>query len=194
MAKSSSTKLGFKPVVCKPCWELKYCPYGPLVEFFPLITDDPSIAQISRSYKSWINAVKAGRLKTKKRIYQAIEKIMCLEPESWKWANQFRRDDLECTNYGHVCPVFLSAEPFTETRQVRNIGRRIPRDVMFQVMRRDGRMCNMCGKNVPDSEVEFDHRIPFSKGGPTTADNLRLMCRPCNRKKRSAINEIVAKR
>lgn len=22
--------------VCKPCWELKYCPYGPLVEQFPL--------------------------------------------------------------------------------------------------------------------------------------------------------------
>src|SRR5688500_2500305 len=22
--------------VCKPCWELKYCPYGPLVEDFPL--------------------------------------------------------------------------------------------------------------------------------------------------------------
>jgi hypothetical protein len=23
--------------VCKPCWELKYCPYGPLVEQSPLI-------------------------------------------------------------------------------------------------------------------------------------------------------------
>ena len=23
--------------VCKPCWELKYCPYGPLVENFPLL-------------------------------------------------------------------------------------------------------------------------------------------------------------
>ena len=22
--------------VCKPCWEIKYCPYGPLVEHFPL--------------------------------------------------------------------------------------------------------------------------------------------------------------
>lgn len=30
--------------VCKPCWELKYCPYGPLVEEFPLKeeTDDQS--------------------------------------------------------------------------------------------------------------------------------------------------------
>ena len=23
--------------VCKPCWELKYCPYGPVVEQFPLL-------------------------------------------------------------------------------------------------------------------------------------------------------------
>jgi len=23
--------------VCKPCWELKYCPYGPFVEEFPLL-------------------------------------------------------------------------------------------------------------------------------------------------------------
>ena len=23
--------------ICKPCWELKYCPYGPLVEDFPLL-------------------------------------------------------------------------------------------------------------------------------------------------------------
>lgn len=23
--------------VCKPCWELKYCPYGPLVEQLPLL-------------------------------------------------------------------------------------------------------------------------------------------------------------
>lgn len=22
--------------ICKPCWELKYCPYGPLIESFPL--------------------------------------------------------------------------------------------------------------------------------------------------------------
>ncbi len=24
-------------IYCKPCWELRYCPYGPLVEDFPLL-------------------------------------------------------------------------------------------------------------------------------------------------------------
>jgi hypothetical protein len=27
--------------VCKPCWELKYCPYGPFVEESPLLPDIP---------------------------------------------------------------------------------------------------------------------------------------------------------
>ena len=31
--------------------------------------------------------------------------------------------------------------------------------------------------------LELDHIIPESHGGPTTADNLTLACRPCNRKK-----------
>ncbi len=26
--------------VCKPCWEIKYCPYGPLVEEFPIAKED----------------------------------------------------------------------------------------------------------------------------------------------------------
>lgn len=31
--------------VCKPCWELKYCPYGPLVEQFPLCEDEIAKAE-----------------------------------------------------------------------------------------------------------------------------------------------------
>jgi hypothetical protein len=32
--------------ICKPCWELKYCPYGPLVEQFPVedVTRDEMVA------------------------------------------------------------------------------------------------------------------------------------------------------
>lgn len=36
-------KVGWKRrvrAVCKPCWELRYCPYGPLVEEFPLPESD----------------------------------------------------------------------------------------------------------------------------------------------------------
>jgi hypothetical protein len=36
----SKKKPRFKHIVWKPCWELKYCPYGPLVEYFPLIFEE----------------------------------------------------------------------------------------------------------------------------------------------------------
>ena len=35
---------------CKPCWELKYCPYGPLVEDFPLLPPTLEMAEAHQSY------------------------------------------------------------------------------------------------------------------------------------------------
>ena len=187
---SQSKKPRFEHTVCKPCWELKYCPYGPLVEFYPLVSDIP-IAEIRKSYRSWINAVREGSLKSRKEIYQAIEKILCLEPKRWEWIHQYRTDELRCSVFGHVCPVFLSAEPFTETREERRTGRSIPRDIMLQVVRRDGQICRDCRKNVPDDEIEFDHIIPISRGGPTSVENLRLVCKGCNRKKGDSLDALI---
>lgn len=116
--------------VCKPCWELNYCPYGPLVEQFPI--------------------AEAGV-------------------------------DHRCRTFGHVCPVFSVAEPFTETRKMRNITRNIPQAVKFKVMRRDKGVCQVCGRSVPDEEVNFDHIIPWSKGGRSDESNIRLLCQECNK-------------
>lgn len=118
--------------VCKPCWEIKYCPYGPLVEDFPL-TD------IS--------------------------------------------DEKSCRIFGHHCPVFYVAEPFTETKDLRNISRQIPRVTQFRVLKRENQICSVCGNSVRDGDIEFDHIIPWSKGGSSDESNIRLLCMSCNRKK-----------
>jgi hypothetical protein len=118
--------------VCKPCWELKYCPYGPLVEQFPL--PDP-------------------------------------------------RDERSCLIFGHHYPVFYAAEPFTETWELRNVSRHIPRPMQFRVLKRDNQICAMCGRPVLDKDIHFDHIIPWSKGGPTEEHNIRLLCDDCNRKR-----------
>jgi hypothetical protein len=118
--------------VCKPCWELKYCPYGPFVEKFPLC--DP-------------------------------------------------HDDRSCRIFGHHCPVFYVAEPLTETRELRNVSRHIPRPMQFRVLKRDNQICAMCAKPVLDRNIHFDHIIPWSKGGPTEEHNIRLLCDDCNRKR-----------
>jgi hypothetical protein len=124
--------------VCKPCWEIKYCPYGPLVEEFPI--------------------AKEG-------------------------------DDKRCLIFGHECPVFSVAEPFTETKDLRNISRTIPRVTQFRVLKRENQICSECGNSVKYEEIEFDHVIPWSKGGSSDEHNIRLLCQKCNRKKGNKFEE-----
>lgn len=124
--------------VCKPCWEIKYCPYGPLVEDFPLAELD---------------------------------------------------DEKRCIIFGHECPVFSVAEPLTETKELRNISRTIPRITQFRVLKRENQICSDCGSSVKDEEIEFDHTIPWSKGGSSDEHNIRLLCKSCNRKKSNKFEE-----
>jgi hypothetical protein len=44
-------------------------------------------------------------------------------------------------------------------------------------------ICPDCGKHFELSEMEADHIDPWSKGGPTTAENCMMRCRECNRRK-----------
>ena len=98
--------------ICKPCWEIEYCPYGPLVENFTLKHD---------------------------------------------------RDEKSCRIFGHDCPVFYVAEPLTETKELRNINRVIPRVTQFRVLKRENQICSSCAKSVKDEDIEFDHIIPRKK-------------------------------
>ena len=65
------------------------------------------------------------------------------------------------------------------------------RDVVWN---RDGGRCQKCGieclhrtARVPRWDAwqrgEMDHVVPKSKGGTNDVDNLRLLCRRCNRRK-----------
>ena len=60
----------------------------------------------------------------------------------------------------------------------------IPRDVRRLVWDRDGGACVQCGERF---ELQFDHVIPVALGGATTAENLQVLCGPCNRTKGAAI-------
>ena len=59
--------------------------------------------------------------------------------------------------------------------------RHVPKTVRAAVMERDGHICVQCG----DIEnLEIDHIVPISKGGDGTEENLQVLCRSCNRRKR----------
>lgn len=77
----------------------------------------------------------------------------------------------------------MMAEPFTETKELRNISRNIPRSTTIKVTKRDGMVCQLCGKNLLIGEKQFDHIIPWSKGGSFDENNIRLLCEECNKKR-----------
>jgi len=62
--------------------------------------------------------------------------------------------------------------------------RYIPSDVVNEVWERDHGRCVICGSQ---RQLELDHRIPFSKGGSNTANNIRILCKECNLRKSDKI-------
>jgi hypothetical protein len=58
--------------------------------------------------------------------------------------------------------------------------RSIPQDVKIAVSVRDQGRCVQCGSA---QDLHYDHKIPWSKGGANTANNIQLLCGPCNRRK-----------
>lgn len=56
----------------------------------------------------------------------------------------------------------------------------IPAWLRWKVFRRDHYKCVECGRHW---DLSADHVIPYSKGGPTTLENLQTLCKRCNSKK-----------
>jgi len=182
-AKLSSRKRFPEGSVCKPCWELKYCPYGQLVEMFPFPDDSRDTTQVKRDYYTVMGEFTSGHLKTEEDVWDAIARLEFRVPWTTEEIRGYDASEVGCKVWGHACPVFFVQSGFTETKETRRQDRTVPRDIMLKVVRRDNHVCQKCLKYVPDNEVEFDHIIPYSKGGPTTVENIRLLCRSCNRKK-----------
>ena len=74
--------------------------------------------------------------------------------------------------------------PATLTVQGLERSRRVSEKVKNEVWRRDKGRCTACGSN---QLLEYDHIIPFSKGGSNTSRNIQLLCEGCNRQKSAHI-------
>ena len=67
----------------------------------------------------------------------------------------------------------------------RAVARRpIPRAVRLAVFERDGGRCVECGSRF---DLQYDHVIPVALGGASTAENLQILCAPCNRAKSDSL-------
>ncbi len=91
------------------------------------------------------------------------------------------------------CRSCVAARPAPPPAPAVPKGRRaIPQAVKVAVAARDSGQCQcragfachrysgVCGST---DEPHYDHIIPWSKGGTDTADNLQILCGPCNRRK-----------
>ena len=51
----------------------------------------------------------------------------------------------------------------------------------YNVMKRDGFRCVICGRTADDGvKLHIDHIKPIAKGGKTEIENLRTLCDICN--------------
>jgi hypothetical protein len=57
----------------------------------------------------------------------------------------------------------------------------IPQHIKRAVTARDGNRCRRCG--VVTEFAHFDHLIPVDLGGPTTEENIQVLCPKCNTSK-----------
>lgn len=177
-------------VVCKPCWELKYCPYGPLVEDFPLL---PTTRESATEHNAYLQrCLDAGMIgpdldkpldDERRKMFE--EWVSAFDPDDYPEAIPAVLEQAKCTIFGHICPVLFTAESFTETSELRRVGRHIPTAVKMRVARRDNNMCQEsgCGRVLNDFEIEFDHIIPIALGGSSEEGNVRVTCREHNRRK-----------
>lgn len=185
--------------VCKPCWELKYCPYGPLVEDFPLVPPVRASALKHHEYlTSCLESGTYGRGEDEKpldgeRRASFVHMVEHFDSEEYPEEVPAIIEEAQCRIFGHICPVMFTAEGFSETSEVRAVGRRsIPFKTKVRVARRDNYTCQVCGEHLRDDDMEFDHVIPVSKGGSGEEHNLRLTCFDCNRKKSDRTDEFLA--
>lgn len=87
----------------------------------------------------------------------------------------------------------LRKQKFAESAHPRSSGgarhepsssRRIPAHVKREVWERDGGRCTFVGTDghrcTSRERIEFDHRVPVTKGGAATVENVRLLCHAHN--------------
>lgn len=69
--------------------------------------------------------------------------------------------------------ILFSVGSFAQSRYISATTKKI-------VFARDAGVCQCCGTS---ENLEFDHIIPYSCGGGSTASNIQLLCLKCNRSK-----------
>jgi len=114
----------------------------------------------------------------KKRTEEKVAKDFGFEenpcPECGQFTLVSNGSCLKCVSCGAISVI---EKPKRRSRRIKN-------DVQAEAMRRAGGRCVECGS---ESELHYDHIIPFSKGGGSQIENIQVLCQDCNLRKRNKI-------
>ncbi len=98
--------------------------------------------------------------------------------ETWRMLPIREHDDAVPTVGGSLrVPRILHLHRYDRTPRL--TVRLTRRNLMF----RDSHQCQYCGKRPPLRELNIDHVLPRSRGGPDSWENLVTACRVCNLRK-----------
>jgi hypothetical protein len=56
----------------------------------------------------------------------------------------------------------------------------VSKRLRFEIFKRDGNRCKICGRTPPDVTLHVDHVVPVALGGSDEPTNLRALCSDCN--------------
>lgn len=104
-----------------------------------------------------------------------------------KGRNQYEKSE-QYDEVDIVTMMGLIKEKLRNKETKENQRKLMTKTLRYQILKRDGYRCQLCGKTVMDgTKLEVDHIIPVSKGGKTVPENLQTLCFECNRGKRDSI-------
>jgi hypothetical protein len=112
------------------------------------------------------------RKKQKDIEYKELVKRQLLEKE--------RRKHLE----SEAIQELIDLGKLSDNYSLQNNRVPIPSYIKEAVWKRDKQSCVNCGSQ---ENLEFDHNIPYSKGGSNTINNIQILCLKCNRRKSNKI-------
>ncbi len=161
---------------------------------------------LTRRFGSWFKALELAGLKKTRNLNISNEMLFQNLVEVWtKLGHQPKYSDLSKDvslyssgtyekrfgTWRKALEAFVSwanegvSPPTSQTVPSGVIGRKTLRTVNWRqraiVLMRDGAKCQLCGV-TPQSgaRLHIDHVIPWSKGGETVLENLRVLCEQCN--------------
>ena len=106
----------------------------------------------------------------------------------WAYRGLYLLDDYEYWYNGKRNIFRFTLVPYTGKKVIEagNANTRyIPSPVKKAVWQRDKGKCVICGSG---ENLQFDHDLPYSRGGSSiSADNIRILCAECNLKKSDKI-------